>query len=174
MENEIVPLKILNNLDDEYKKIIFEIINNPEFLKRKYYHHHENRSVYYHSLMVSYISYKIAKKVKLNYKDAAIAGLLHDFYYKDWQENRRKTSILKAHGFTHANEALENSKLYFPKLIDKKVENSIKRHMFPLNFIPPIYLEGWIICFIDKYCSFEVFKHPTQFYKYLGIKKKGD
>ena len=75
MENEKIPYNILNNMDIEYKKIVDSILNSEEFLKRKNYHHHENRSVYYHSLMVSYRSYKLAKKLKLDYKSIAIAGL---------------------------------------------------------------------------------------------------
>lgn len=173
MKNEKIPYEI-NNMDDEYKNIVNLILNSEEFIKRKYYHHHENRSVYYHSLMVSYITYRVSKKLKLDYKSAAIAGLLHDFYYNDWQTNRRKCSILKAHGFTHASEALENSKKFYPELINKKIENGIKRHMFPLNFIPPFYLESWVICLVDKYCSFEVFKTPKQLYKYIGIRKKSE
>lgn len=174
MENEKIPYKIINNMDEEYKNIVNNILNSEEFIKRKNYHHHENRSVYYHSLMVSYRTYKIAKKFKLDYQSAAIAGLLHDFYYKDWQLNRKKENVLKAHGFIHATEALENSKKNYPELINKKVEDGIKRHMFPLNFIPPRYLESWIICLVDKYCSFEVFKTPQQLYKYIGLRKKGE
>lgn len=174
MEKEKIPYKIINNMDLEYKNIVDSILNNNEFLKRKEYNHHENRSVYYHSLMVSYKSYKIAKKLKLDYKSTAIAGLLHDFYYEDWQKSNKKTNILKAHGFVHASEALENSKKNFPHLLNKKVENGIKRHMFPLNFIPPLYLESWLICLVDKYCSLEVFKTPKELYKYIGIRKKGE
>ena len=44
--------------------------------------------------------------------------------------------------------------------------------MFPLNFIPPLYYESWLICFVDKYCSLEVFKEPKEWYKYLGLKNK--
>lgn len=170
--NETMPIGILNILDDEYINIIKPIITNEEFLKRKYYHHHENRSVYGHSLMVSIRSYKLAKKLGLDYKSAAIAGLLHDFYYNDWQLSTAKTSLENAHGFKHASEALNNSRLYFPNYMNKKIEDAILRHMFPLNFIPPIYLESWIICMVDKYCSFEIFRKPQNLYKYIGIKKK--
>lgn len=170
--NEKMPKKILNMIDDEYVSIIEPIIKNKEFIKRKNYHHHENRSVYGHCLLVSIYSYHIAKKLRLDYKSSAIAGLLHDFYYKDWQKNRRKGPIYEAHGFTHSKEALENSKIHFNNLLNKKIENAIVRHMFPLNFIPPLYLESWIICLVDKYCSLEVFSEPKQLYKYIGLKKK--
>ena len=173
MINDKIPKKILKKMDEEYVKIIDEIINHPEFIKRKNYHHHENRSVYNHCLIVSINSYYLAKKLRLDYKKAAIGGLLHDFYYKDWQLNKEKVPFFKMHGFVHAKEAVENSKLTFPNLVDKKVENIIKRHMFPLNIIPPLYLESWLICFVDKYCSLEIFKTPTKLTKYIGIRQKG-
>lgn len=171
---ETIPINILKNIDSEYVEIIKPIITNSEFLKRQYYHHHENRSVYGHSLLVSIRSYNIAKKLGLDYKSAAIGGLLHDFYDEDWQLAEKKKNIRQAHGFVHARQALKNSKSNFPELINKKTQNIILRHMFPLNFVPPIYLESWLICFVDKYCSMEIFSQPKNLYKYLGIEKKGD
>ncbi len=170
---EKLPKKIISALDDEYLSIVGSILTNKEYCKRKEYHHHENRSVYAHCLLVSVRSYKIAKILGLDYKTAAIAGLLHDFYDKDWQLSKEKTNIRKAHGFRHAQEAVKNSYECFPDLMNKKIENSILRHMFPLNFIPPVYLEGWIICLVDKYCSCEIFSRPKNLYKYVGLKKKG-
>lgn len=172
MINERIPLKEVQSISSEYVSIIKPIISNPEFIKRKTYHHHENRSVYGHSLLVSIRSYKLAKLLDLDYKSAAIGGLLHDLYYNDWQLNRKKGKLSNSHGFVHANEAVENAKSLFPNLIDKKVENIIKRHMFPLTFTPPLYLESWIICIVDKYCSMEIFMHPKQLYKYVGLGKK--
>ncbi|MEG2322412.1 MAG: phosphohydrolase [Bacilli bacterium] len=172
MPKEKMPISILNKMDDEYIKIVKEIITNPEFIKRRIYHHHENRSVYGHCLLVSIRAYYIARFFNLDYKSAAISGLLHDFYYNDWQLSQRKGPLFEAHGFTHAKQALENSKFFFPELMNKKVENAIKRHMFPLNIVPPLYLESWIICLVDKYCSFEIFKKPKNLYKYIGYKGK--
>ena len=170
--NEKIPTKILSKLDDEYLNIIRPIITNQEFLRRKLYHHHENRSVYGHSLLVSIRAYHMAKSLGLDYRSAAIAGLLHDFYYEDWQTSKIKRTLKNAHGFRHAKEALDNSKINFPNLLNKKIENAIIRHMFPLNFIPPLYLESWIICFVDKYCSLEIFTKTKNLYKYIGLKKK--
>ncbi len=172
MKTEYLSRKVIDYLDTNYVEIISPIINNPEFIKRKEYNHHEQRSVFYHSLMVSLTSYHLAKKLGLDYKSAAIGGLLHDFYYNDWQLTKEKRPFHLQHGFVHAKEALANSKQIFPDLIDKKVENIIKRHMFPLNFIPPFYYESWLICFVDKYCSLEIFKNPKKLYKYIGIMKE--
>lgn len=156
----------------EYYEIIYDILKSEEFQKRKFYKHHGNITVYDHSLAVSKISYIIAKKLKKDYKSAAIGGLLHDFYKKPWQNNLVKNKFFKAHGFTHANEALENSYDYFPHLMNKKIDNIILRHMFPLNKKPPRYFESWIITIVDKYVSFEVIKEPKKIPYLIGIRKK--
>ncbi|MDD5865351.1 MAG: HDIG domain-containing protein [bacterium] len=155
----------------EFLDIINPIINNKEFLKRKDYAHHENESVYDHSMKVSFSAYLCAKKLNLDYKSAAIGGLLHDFYYEDWQKNHVHKKFFQMHGFVHARQALENSKKVFPELMNKKVENIIVRHMFPLNIVPPKYAESWIVSLVDKKCSMYVLKHPKKCLKYVGIRK---
>lgn len=156
----------------EYLRIVNNILNNEEFKKRKKYHHHENESVYDHCLEVSHYSYLYAKKHNLDYESIAIGGLLHDFYYKDWQLNHTHKSFFKMHGFVHAKEALDNSKKVFPKLMNPIVEDIIVKHMFPLNIKLPKYKESWVVSFMDKKCSLKVFKHPTKLLKYLGIRGK--
>ena len=92
----------------EFLDIVNPIINNEEFLKRKNYAHHENESVYDHSMKVAFSSYLCAKKLKLDYKSVAIGGLLHDFYYEDWQNKHVHKKFFQMHGFVHARQALEN------------------------------------------------------------------
>lgn len=163
--------------DHEYYQIVQTILEDPEFQKRKKFMHHENRTVYDHCLVVSILSYLWAKKWNLDYKAAAIGGLLHDFYEKPWQtsENKlikkEKTSLFKKHGFIHAKEAAHNAQKYYPELMNEKIDNIIRRHMFPLNIHPPKYKESWIITTVDKYVSMEVFRTPTQLLKYVGIGK---
>lgn len=158
-------------MDKEYYEIIKEILNNEEFQKRKQYNHHGKITVYEHSLSVSIKAYNYAKKHrKYDAKSVAIGGLLHDFYYKPWQDNKEKKPFLKKHGFTHAKEALENSKNVFPDLMNEKIENIIERHMFPLNKIPPKYKEAWLITIVDKIVSLEVIFEPTFFKSLIGIK----
>ena len=155
---------------EEYYNIVNPILKSSEFQKRKTYKHHGNISVYDHCLRVSKKSYKVAKRMNLDYKSAAIGGLLHDFYKEPWQEKKEKTKFLKQHGFTHAKEAADNAKKFYPDLVDKKVYNIILRHMFPLNKVPPKYKEGWIVTLVDKGVSMEVFKSPKDLPKLIGIK----
>ena len=159
--------------NQEYMNIVHNILENNEFLKRKEYKHHGEKSVYNHSLEVSYLSYKISKKLKLDYKDTAIGGLLHDFYYKDWHLVPKEKNIFKKHGFTHAKQALENTKKFFPQYLNKKTQNIILRHMFPLNIIPPKYLESWIVSISDKIVSIELLK-KKDFLICIGLKKRRD
>lgn len=167
--NELKELdKLYNNMDDEYYYIVKEILEHDEFLKRLKYNHHENRSVFVHSLMVSTLAYKISKKLRLDYKSAAIGGLLHDFYYEDWQLSNKK-GLKNLHGFIHAKEAYENSNIHFKDLTNPKVNDIIIKHMFPLNIKPPKYIESWIVTIVDKYVSLEIFKTPSQLYKYVGL-----
>lgn len=155
----------------EYYEIVKDILENEEFNKRKNYLHHGNKTVYDHCMDVSIIAYRFAKKLGIDEKNAAIAGLLHDFYDKPWQDNIEKKPFFKQHGFVHAQQAMENSYKHFPNLMNQRVEDAIKKHMFPLNIKPPRYGEGWIVTCVDKYVSMEIFKHPLKLGKYVGIKK---
>lgn len=159
--------------DKDYYQIIAPILTSSEFLKRKRYIHHENCSVYEHCISVSYLVYKICKKLKLNYADAAIGGLLHDFYEEPWQDHLyRKDPFFKQHGFVHAANALDNAMKYFPEYINERISDIILRHMFPLNIHPPKYAESWIVTFVDKKVSLDVLKPSKNMFKYLGLTKK--
>lgn len=159
---------------NEYYEIVKPILNNKEFKKRKKFLHHGKVTVYEHSLAVSKLSYCLAKKLKLDYKSAAIGGLLHDFYNNPWQNKTKKTKFFQKHGFIHANQAFKNSQKIFPNLMNKKIENIIKRHMFPLNIKPPVSKEGWIVTLVDKYVSFEILKEPKNLHKYIFFISKKD
>lgn len=156
---------VLNPLFDEWLIYVEDILLNGEFQKRKLFMHHHNLSVWDHSILVSFKSFLVAKYVGGSPRICAIAGLLHDFYTQAWLFNEEllniddgkylsefgiKKPLFKMHGFTHANDASINAKKYFPELVNDRILNSIKRHMFPLNIIPPKYREGYIITCVDK------------------------
>lgn len=149
---------------DEWYGIVEDILLNQEFQKRKFFAHHHNVSVFQHCVDVSYRAFIAAKYFNADQRVCAIAGILHDFYPKAWlytpelaeldssylSELTFKRPLFQRHGFTHAGQSLENCKLYFPDYLDKKIENCILRHMFPLNIHPPKYKEAWIITLVDK------------------------
>ena len=161
----------LNN--KEYMEIVENIMQNQEFIKRKEYKHHGEKSVYDHSIEVSYLAYKISKKLRLDYYSTAIGGILHDFYYEDWHLAPKEKNILKKHGFTHAKQALNNTKKIFPQYLNFKTQDIILRHMFPLNLIPPKYLESWIVSLSDKIVSMDLLKNKDMLIC-IGLKKRSN
>lgn len=140
---------------DEWYAIVAPIITSEEYLKRKNFRHHGDHTVYEHSIKVSKASFRLAKMFHGDYRSAAIAGVLHDLYSTPWQEVTEKQPFFKQHGFIHARVALENSRKYYPQYLNKKVENAIVRHMFPLNIVPPRYGTGWFITVADKCASMD-------------------
>jgi len=157
--------------EKEFYKIAEPILRNSEFQRRRTFLHHQD-SVYDHSIRVAYVSYKMAKLIsrykKINIKNVVISALLHDFYLRPWREDK-KTLIWEKHGFVHGKVASINSYQFFPKIMNRRIENAIKRHMFPLTLIPPRYIEGWIVTTADKYVSLEIFKNPKELPRYIGI-----
>ena len=156
----------------EFYKIIEPIIIEKEFQRRKEYPHHINESVYEHVIRVSYDCYKIGKRLGMDYKALTIAGLLHDFYEKPWQYSNEKKPFFQKHAFTHAKEAVVNSKKYFgTDIITSKVESIMITHMFPLNKKIPRNREAWLLTLIDKADSIDFILHPVILFKIFFHKK---
>lgn len=140
--------------DTQYVNIINHIIDNDDFNKIKDIKHHGGNRLE-HSLKVSYYSYKIAKKLKLDYEDVARAGLLHDFYLGQVNEQKKIKDKVLLFTNKHPNEALDNSSKYF-ELSDKE-QDIIVSHMFPIDIKIPKYAESWIVSIVDKFVSTKEF-----------------
>ena len=128
--------------DIEYFNIVDDILDNDKFKKTNYCKHHGLTRME-HSIKVSYYSYKISKKLKLDYKATARAGLLHDFFINEDIEQKNISA------FIHPYKSLDNSKQYF--YLSEKEEDIIISHMFPI--LPhkiPKYLESWLVSLTDK------------------------
>ncbi len=154
-------------LDKEYTDIVRDILNNNTFLElKKYKHHGDNR--YEHCIRVSYYSYKLAKKLHLNKKACARAGLLHDFFLVNNQELSfvKRVKVL----FMHPKYAYINSCKYFT--INKLEKNIILSHMFPIGIYVPIYFESIMVDLIDDYMS--IYERIMQIITILNLHlKKG-
>lgn len=142
-----------DRLDEEYLLIVSEITENEEFVKLKDYYHH-NSCIYSHSLSVSYLSYKVAKTLRFDYRAVARGGLLHDFFLYDWREYKKDRSN-KNHGLEHPKTALNNSKKHFN--LSKKEEDIILKHMWPKVLGMPRYKESMLVSMVDKYCAVKEF-----------------
>ncbi len=135
---------------EDYKKCVGKVATHKVVKQMKDYEHHGNTSCYQHSLHVSYYNYLICRKLGLDYKAAAKAGLLHDLFLYDWHDYKPKYDE-RLHGFEHADKALKNAHKHFN--ISKKEGDIIKKHMFPLTLTPPKYKETCVIVLTDKFCS---------------------
>ena len=179
--------------DPEYSdwyKIVRNILRKKEFQKRRLFMHHENESLWTHSIKVSFESYKFAKNHGINSYNCAIAGILHDFYTEAWQYTeeleslnkkyrrrfieKRKEKFTELHGIHHPIVALENSRKYFKKYLNRNIENAIVTHMFPLciftKYKLPNCKESFVITFIDKKVSINL-ENAKELGKYVGLVK---
>lgn len=128
----------------EYMNIIDDILQNKEFLRIRECKHHGLTRLD-HSLRVSYYSYLICKRLRLNYVACARGGLLHDFFHDEDMSGHKKSFSM----FFHPFYSLKNAKHFFE--ISEIEEDIIINHMFPTlpNKIPR-YAESWIVSLVDK------------------------
>ena len=138
-----------NRNTQEFDDIIRDIIENQKVQEMKKYKQHYETSTFDHCYMVSYYCYKVCKKLKLDYKSAARAGLLHDFFLYDWRIKNGRKGL---HAFTHPRTAYENASKLFE--LNNKETDVILKHMWPVTFFAfPKYKESFILTLVDKYCA---------------------
>ena len=99
---------------------------------------------------IAYYSYRIAKKLKMDYKSVTRGALLHDFYLDGNERSNRKKFT---DTFIHPKKALATSKSIFP--LNKIEENIIISHMFPIYPALPKYKESVLVNTVDKVIGFK-------------------
>lgn len=156
--------------DKTYLDIVEDIVNHDEFIKLKKFWHHSS-SIFEHCVRVSYESYRIGKKLNLDYVSLARGGLLHDFFLYDWREDRFRDirNFGESHAFRHPRIALENAEKYFA--LNEREKDIISKHMWPATIIPPRYKESYVVTMVDKYIAGREYTHarksvnrPEKFY----------
>ena len=135
--------------DKEYKKIVKDIFRNVNF-KQLYNIEHHGISRMEHSIKISYYSYKIAKKLGMDYVSVARGGLLHDFFL-DGDERTGKRKFLDT--FTHPKRALKTTMDNFK--VNEIEQNIIVSHMFPIYLSTPKYKESFLVNLVDKVVGFK-------------------
>ena len=117
--------------DEEYVALVADLLAQPAVQKLANYtqHHHSDRLQ--HSLSVSYDSYRIAKRLHLDYVSTARAGLLG------------------THAFIHPRVALRNAEKLTP--LNPKEKDIILKHMFGATLAVPRYAESLIVSLVDDY-----------------------
>ncbi len=146
--------------DKEYMNIVGDLLKNKKLQKLDDITHHHYTTRLVHSLFVSYVSYKVAKSMNLDYVSTARAGLLHDFFLEEREEVEMLG--LGSHNCAHPKIALKNAE----KITDlNKVEKDIiLKHMFLCTFKLrfPRYQESFIVSMVDKYCAISEVTKPSR------------
>lgn len=127
-----------------------DVLSYESVKEQKKYLQHGVTNVYDHAFAVAYVGLALAARLHLNVDERSLVrgALLHDYFLYDWHVPDKAHRL---HGFTHAKRALKNALKDFKlNAIEKDV---IRRHMFPLNPVPPRYLESWLVGAADKVCT---------------------
>lgn len=134
----------------EFETIIQDLVSNDTVQKMNDFKQHYDTSCFDHCKHVAFYSYLICKKYHLDYRSAARAGMLHDLFLYDWRE-KQATNRKGLHAFTHPKTALQNANALFD--LNDKEKDIILKHMWPVTFGIPRYLESYIVTFVDKFCA---------------------
>lgn len=145
-KQQYTPLRLEILFDSIHK----ELLSKTRFKKTIHHQHHGLTSVNQHCLNVARMSYKIAHVLNLNtrYPELIRGALLHDYFLYDWHDI---SNSHKFHAFSHSLVAYNNA---CEELVLTSTEKDIiLKHMFPLTLPPPLTIEGWLVCIVDKICS---------------------
>ncbi|MCM0596722.1 HD domain-containing protein [Periweissella fabaria] len=141
--------------DQEYNLYVADLLVRPEVLRLQNYvqHHHSDRLT--HSISVSYQSYRWAKKLNLDAKAVARAGLLHDMFYYDWRETKFE---LGTHAYIHPRVSLRNAEKLTP--LSPMEKDIILKHMFGATLELPQYRESFLVDMVDNVAAVQEYFAP--------------
>lgn len=158
----------------EFCTLVQDVISNKTVQHMKDFRQHYDTNTFEHCFHVAYISYKICKKLGLDYKAVARAGMLHDLFLYDWRQSGKLLNLERKHAFIHPQIALQNASKLFD--LNKKEQDIIVKHMWPVTLRFPRYLESFIVTFVDKYSALQEsfvfylsFLQKKKLYKYVYI-----
>ena len=126
-----------------FESIAEEIINSEKYQALKNEDHH-GLSRYDHSLRVARNTYKLSKKMKLDYISATRGALLHDYFTDEDYRNTKGMKKYSMHPVIALNNALREYKL------NPIEENVIVSHMYPMGKVKPNCKESWLVTSVDK------------------------
>ncbi|MDE6108520.1 MAG: HD domain-containing protein [Oscillospiraceae bacterium] len=131
-----------------YLDCVADLIHTPQVQSMRQLPHHPGVSCYEHSVFVSYVAYRLARRWGLDARSCARCGLLHDLYLYRWNDQSAHPGL---QCFDHPEFALRNAEA-LTTLTDKE-RNAILAHMWPLALHLPRSREAWTISLADKLCA---------------------
>lgn len=126
-----------------------DLLMTPEVQSMKSIHHHPGTSCYEHSVFVSYVAFRLARRWGLDYMAAARGGLLHDLYLYDPKD---RSAHPGNQCLDHPEFALRNAEALCGRLSSKE-RNIIISHMWPLAKYLPRCREAVAVNLADKLCA---------------------
>ncbi len=129
-----------------------DILHSQNFQRNRAFIQHGNVTVHDHCMDVAKYSLAISDKLRIpcNRKELIRGALLHDYFLYDWHD-KDHVKIHNLHGFYHPGIALQNASKEY--ILTSREQDIIKKHMWPLTVVPPMYREAWIVTTADKWCS---------------------
>lgn len=142
--------------DTAYLNEISDIQDHPFVESLAIFKQHVNGNRLTHSYLVSYYSYRLARKLGWDARACARAGLLHDlFYYYPGDVSFSNGGHLR----NHPKIALINARLVTD--LTPIEEDIILKHMWLATTALPKYKESYIVTFVDKYVAMYDFIQPS-------------
>ena len=134
--------------NEGYLDCVKNLMATKEVGSMRRWRHHIMITTYEHSVFVSYIAFRLARRWNCDCRMAARMGLLHDLYLYD---SKSADFGLIKQCFKHPATALENARAITD--INSQEENIILSHMWPISTKAPHSKEAWIVNLADKVCS---------------------
>ena len=131
-----------------YLDCVQDLLDTPQVQSMRQLPHHPGVSCYEHSVFVSYVSYRLARRWGLDARSCARCGLLHDLYLYRWNDQSAHPGL---QCFDHPVFALRNAEVITP--LTPKERNIILAHMWPLALHMPHSREAWTVSLADKICA---------------------
>ena len=133
----------------QFLDCVAPLLESRQVQSMKQWRHHFSITCYEHSLFVSYVAFRLAKKFGWDCRAAARAGLLHDLYLYDPADRAAHPGN---QCLDHPVAALRNARELCPDLTEREA-NAILTHMFPLSVHLPRCREAAVVNMADKFCA---------------------
>lgn len=129
-----------------------DILTSENFISTKKHIQHGDVTVNDHCINVAKHSVILAQflGIKYNRRELIRGALLHDYFLYDWHD-KEHIHPFRLHGFYHPGRALKNASAEY--VLTDREKDIIRKHMWPMTVIPPMYREGWIVTMADKWVS---------------------
>lgn len=139
-----------NYLPNTLRQELYGLLGTSRLLCCDGFLQHGDTTVLLHCMAVAYFSLKLIRQLGLQCDERSLVrgALLHDYYLYDWHQSDKSH---RRHGFHHAAKALQNARA--DVALNRREEDIILHHMFPLTPQPPRCREAAVVCLVDKVCG---------------------